>query len=814
MKTISLAGPWRLRSADGRTEAPATVPGCVHTDLTAAGLIGDPFYRDNVTRDARVYGEDYIYSRSFEAPEDFCRAGRALLECDGLDTLCRITLNGQRVAETKNMFRRYAFDVTELLRPGTNEIEIYIASSAEYCRRHAGENRGANLSFSLPGSEQLRKAVYQSGWDWAPQLPTMGIWQDIRLSAYEAVRLGDVFVRTEFAPDYGSCRLEARVFCDEFAPGAALTASLFAPGGELLEEKEMTGARAVFELSAPELWYPAGMGPQPLYRLRVRAEMAGRLLADREISVGLRQVEVVRDKDRWGVSFYLRVNGRPLFAKGADWVPADQFPSRLGEEDYARLLSSAAECHVNTLRAWGGAYYEKDVFYDLCDRLGILVWQDFMYACCHYPMTEELREEYAAEARDNVRRLQHHPCVALWCGNNELEMFLAGGSWPTRETNEECRRDYRELFYHLLKDLCAREDPTRTYLPASPFDDEGGDPNSETSGDMHYWDVWHGRKPYAFYRTLYPRFMSEFGLQSWPSLELVRRVSLPEDRQVFSRVMHVLQKDLCGDQDLMYYVGAYFRMPRDFEAFVYVSQLVHAEAMKCGVEHWRRNMNDRRCMGALVWQLNDCAPVISGAAMEYGGRWKALMYHMKEFFAPVLLSAEEEGTRVRVHLTNDTADKAVRTAELGLWDTDGRLLWSRTVEGEAEPMTSRCIFDKDFGEMLEGDARRSRFFTAGLAGAGSLQTVLFVPPQHFEPGRPGITAEFREGRLAVTSDLPAFWAYVHVPGTNLRTDANFVTLLPGRERLFEVKDPDGLTEEEILSRLRVYTLRDSYEDFR
>ncbi|MBQ9358170.1 MAG: glycoside hydrolase family 2 protein [Abditibacteriota bacterium] len=815
MKTISLNGAWRLSTAApaGDICVPASVPGCVHTDLMAAGVIGDPFYRDNVTADAWVYQTDYTYSRSFDAPEDFVRTGTALLECDGLDTLCRITLNGKPVAATGNMFRRYSFDVTGLIKPGENTIRLDFASSANYCREHAGENRGANLSFSLPGSEQLRKAVYQSGWDWAPQLPTAGIWQDIRLCAYEAVKIEDIITRTELSGDMSECRLTVEALCTEFAPGVSLTAALYSPEGALLEEKACPGGKTFFDIKAPALWYPAGAGSQPLYRICVRAEKDGRQLAAREINAGIRRIEVVREKDAWGTSFYFRVNDRPLFAKGADYVPADQFPSRLRKEDYETLLSSAVECHANTIRAWGGAYYEKDVFYDLCDRLGILVWQDFMYACCHYPMTEELKEEYREEARDNIRRLQHHPSIALWCGNNELEMFLAGGSWPSRETNRACREDYRELFYRILKDVCAEEDPGRVYLPASPFDDEGGNPNSETSGDMHYWDVWHGRRPYVAYRTLFPRFMSEFGLQSYPSVEMVRQVSLPGDRQVFSRIMHVMQKDLSGDQDLMFYVGNYFRMPKDLEAFVYASQLVHAEAMKCRAEHWRRNVNGFRCMGVLVWQLNDCAPVISGAAMEYGGRWKALMYYMKDFFAPLLLSLEEEGSSVRAHLSNDTLSAAERRVEIALRDTRGRVLWQTALDAAVGAMSSECIFGKDFSEYLEGEGRYTRFVTARFAGSQKVKTAFFVPYQKLEPERPRIRVVPKDGGLAVTTDLPAFCAYMHVPGKNVRMDANFVTLLPDMEYRAEIRESGGLSAEEIAERLRVYTLRDSYEDF-
>ncbi|MBP5273384.1 MAG: glycoside hydrolase family 2 protein [Abditibacteriota bacterium] len=815
MKQLSLCGAWRLRNLTpvppGDIDVEARVPGCVHTDLEAAGLTKGAFYRDNEFAEKWICDADYSFSRSFVLPREFTGAKALLLECDGLDTLAKIYLNGVLIAETKNMFRRYSFDISGAAREGENKIEITFASSSEYCRRHAGENRGANLGFSLPGSEQLRKAVYQSGWDWGPQIPTMGIWQDIRICAYEALKLEDVFAESVFPEGISRCRLDVTARVREFVPGCSLTAALYDPEGTLLETKACPGGKASFDIPEPRLWYPAGEGEQPLYRVKVWAGEEAAPLDEKEINAGLRRIEIVREKDEWGRTFFLRVNGRPVFAKGADYVPADQFPSRLREEDYEKLLRSAVCCHMNMIRAWGGAYYEKDCFYDVCDRLGILVWQDFMYACCHYPMTEELMGEYEAEAEDNIRRLQHHACIALWCGNNELEMFLYGGNWPSRETNAACRKDYRRLFYGLIKDVCEREDPGRTYLPASPFDEEGGDPNSETSGDTHYWDVWHGKKPYTEYRKLFPRIMTEFGLQSWPSWEQVKSFSLPEDRQIFSRVMHAHQKDPTGDEDLMYYVGRYFRMPKDIKSYIYVTQLVHACAMRCGAEHWRRNLNGFRCMGVLVWQLNDCWPTVSGAAMEYGGRWKALMYFAREFFAPVLLSLEESGTSVKAHLTNGSRQRAEKNVVVALRDTEGNTLAETAVRGTAEPMSSACILEKDFSEYLKGEGRYSRFVTASFEGEQEDKTAFFVPEKYFEPRKPKISVKARGKALAVTTDVPAFYAYIYVPDKYVRLGRNFITLLPGKEYLLDIEEDGGLSPEEAAERAEVLTLADTYE---
>ncbi|MBO4548538.1 MAG: glycoside hydrolase family 2 protein, partial [Abditibacteriota bacterium] len=447
---ISLDGEWTLRSAsptpEGEICIPATVPGCVHTDLMSAGIIDDPFYRDNEYRDKWVYMADFSYSRRFTL--DSLPPGRTfLLECDGLDTLCRIYLNGAPVAETKNMFRRYAFDVTELLRAGGNGLRIDVASPGRYFEEHAGKDNGHTAGDSLPGSEQLRKCHCQAGWDWGPQIPTMGIWRSIRLGSYSFARVTDVKVFQTVSADYRHALLDVELLTEEYSGEGSYSVTLSAPDGSALGTRELGPGetRTSFCVEQPALWQPAGLGEQPLYSVTVRAIAGGETESEKTVRVGIRRLEAVQDRDRWGRTFYFRVNGAPVFAKGADYIPCDQFPSRVTREDYERILRSAAEANMNSLRVWGGGLYEADVFYDLCDELGLLLWHDFMFACSHYPMTDELKEEYAAEARDNIRRLQHHPCIALWCGNNELEWQLSGG-WPGPDCIERSKKEFEELY--------------------------------------------------------------------------------------------------------------------------------------------------------------------------------------------------------------------------------------------------------------------------------------------------------------------------------------------------------------------------------
>ncbi|MBQ9358169.1 MAG: glycoside hydrolase family 2 protein [Abditibacteriota bacterium] len=811
---LSLDGEWTLRSVSptpkGDICVPASVPGCVHTDLMAAGIIGDPFYRDNEYRDKWVYMADYSYSRHFAL--DKLPEGKALLlECDGLDTLCEIFINDRPVAATKNMFRRYAFDVTDVLKEGDNEIRIAFASPGKYFAERAGKNNGHTAGDSIPGSEQLRKCHCQSGWDWGPQIPTMGIWRSIRIGAYAFARIRDVKVFQTLSADCRNALLDLEILADEYSPKGRYAVTLFAPDGTAIDFRALAAgeSRVSFAVEQPLLWQPAGLGEQPMYSVTVQALAGGEPESEKTVGIGIRRLEVVQDRDRWGRTFYFRVNGAPVFAKGADYLPCDQFPSRLKKEDYEKILFAAKEANMNSLRIWGGGLYEADVFYDLCDRLGLLIWHDFMFACSHYPMTEELKEEYREEAEDNIRRLQHHPSIALWCGNNELEWQLAGG-WPGPDCLEQSKEEFKALYYGLLADIAAAEDPSRTYVPASPFSERiFEDPNGEGSGDSHYWEVWHGRKPFTEYRKHFPRFMSEFGFQSVPSLETLKPVTEPEDRVIFSRIMNCHQKNKTGDEAIVYYISKNYKLPKDFENYIYISQLLHGEAMRYGTEHWRRNRNDYRCMGALYWQLNDCWQVSSWASLEYGGRWKACHYMAEEFFAPVLLSLEETDTGVNISLTNDTAEDVSRTVVYSARTTDGRILFEKEAEAFAPAFASRPVFSEDMTGLLEGDGKYRTFFTACIKGETD-KTVFFVPAKYMELGTPAFTVKAEAGALAVECDAPAFFVDLQVPDSGVRFRKNFIAMLPGKTYRFEAAESGGLSYPEMAERIKIFDLAHSF----
>ena len=466
-----------------------------------------------------------------------------------------------------------------------------------------------------------------------------------------------------------------------------------------------------FHVQNPELWWPNGSGAQPLYEIQL-ALMDGDITLDsRSRRIGLRTIELRQEKDKWGRSFAFVINGSPIFCKGANWVPADQFPARVTREQYRDLISSAAIANMNMFRVWGGGIYEDDTFYDLCDEYGILVWQDFMFACAHYPVDSDMLENIGIEASENVRRIRDHACLALWCGNNEMEWFVAD-IWDKKD---ERKRRYSELFHGLLRGVCAEEDPDTTYWASSPASDTPfTDPNSENEGDGHYWDVWHGKKPFSDYRKHYYRFMSEFGFQSLPSIDTIRSFAWPTEWNLTSYIMESHQKNPAGNELILYYMAKTFRIPNGFPMMVYVSQVLQAEAMRYGVEHWRRNRNDNRCMGTLYWQYNDCWPAASWSGIDYNHRWKALHYYAKRFYAPVLLSAATSSNRVQLHITNDTSETFTGKIRWSLEKLNGVKLRDGEADVEVAPLADTCVRELDLTKKLGKTDPREVVLVYGL----------------------------------------------------------------------------------------------------
>ncbi|MBC7255524.1 MAG: glycoside hydrolase family 2 protein [Chloroflexi bacterium] len=835
METLSLNGAWYLYKADEGEAVPATVPGCVHTDLLAAGLIEDPFYRDNELKVLWVGKTDWTYRRMFVVPASFLEHERVLLRCEGLDTIATIFLNGQEVGRAKNMFRVWEYDVKPFLRPGENVLAVAFRSSLKYVREKAQGQRFLPAwgvgQHKLDGGGWIRKEPCNFGWDWGPMLATCGIWRDIALVGYDTARLEDVHILQDHAQP-GQVALEVRVKAETLREADLRAQVQVRFEGEPVAEASVPlragEGIAHLVIRNAKLWWPNGLGAQPLYEVHVTlTNDAGRALDEAKRRIGLRTLRLVRKPDAWGESFYFAVNGVPFFAKGANWIPRDVFITRLAPADYRRALQDAAEANMNMLRVWGGGIYEQDIFYDLCDELGLCIWQDFIFACATYPTFDaEWMTNVRIEVEENVQRLRHHACLALWCGNNELEQGLVGDEWTDRTMSWE---DYGKLFDEMIPEIVHRLDLERDYWPSSPHSPCGDrrDFNNPTCGDAHLWSVWHGRQPFEWYRTCTHRFNSEFGFQSFPEPRTVYSYTEPSDRNVTSWVMEHHQRSAIGNGTIMTYMCDWFRLPKSFEMTLWLSQILQGMAIKYAVEHWRRGMP--RGMGTLYWQLDDCWPVASWSSVDSFGRWKALHYMARAFFAPLLVSAVEDAARgtVDVHVTSDLLE--TRECEVAWWVTDaaGVALAHGRQEISIAPQRDTLALMLDAAPYLKSHGPRDLMVWLELyvlhrpsehgvlAECVSTNWVSFARPKHLELGKPDITWHVKEAPngaydVALSAQKAALWCWLDLAEAEARYSDRFFHLRPGRGVTVRVMPAEPLSLEAFREQLRVYSLFDTY----
>ncbi|HEY3319379.1 MAG TPA: glycoside hydrolase family 2 protein [Planctomycetota bacterium] len=848
MTCLDLCGNWQLQQERKKGTLPATVPGCVHTDLLAAKKIEDPFYRDNELRLQWISESAWTFGRKFQVSPALLTRDRVLLHCDGLDTLATITINGHKVGGADNMFRTWEFDVKSVLKSGSNTIEVRFDSATQYVRRKMAERSIPSWGgpLEVTGRAWLRKEPCNFGWDWAPALVTCGIWRKIEILGFDVARLDDIHILQDHS-EKGKVKLTVKVAA-EVARRAPLKANVLvsfdgkdvaqqtvdvghfaelpaASDGDNLAKCPTQTGQAELVIDQPQLWWPNGLGAQPLYVVNVELlDETGKVLDADAKRIGLRTLRLRREKDQWGETFEFACNGVPFFAKGANWVPADSFATRVTREDYRRLLKDSADAHMNMLRVWGGGIYEQDEFYDLADELGICLWQEFMFACSTYPTFDKaFVASVGVEAEQNVRRLRHHASIALWCGNNELEQGLVGDQWDDRRMSWE---DYGRVFDKVLPDVVARLDPEHDYWPSSPHSPVGDrkDFNNPTCGDAHLWDVWHGRKPFEWYRTCTHRFNSEFGFQSFPEPKTVYAITEPRDRNVTSFVMEHHQRSGIGNTVIMQYMLDWFRLPQGFDNVLWASQILHGMAMKYAVENWRRSMP--RGMGTLYWQLNDCWPVASWASIDYHGRWKALHYLAKKFFSPLLVSGLEDikaGT-VELHVTNDKREEVATRLNWTLTDVSGKTLAKGSQNVAAAPQSSQRVQTLDLKKYLDKHTARNLMLwlelnqnrdRKGTATVLSDNLVLFARPKHLELQNPQIKAGIKpldggQFQVTLTARKPALWAWADLDRVDARFSDNFVTLRPGLPVTIVAKPAKKLTLAQFKKALRVKSLFDTY----
>ncbi|MDT5271838.1 MAG: beta-mannosidase [Acidobacteriota bacterium] len=821
--TISLDSGWTFRQVGKDEWRKATVPGSVQTDLLANKLIEDPFYRDNEPKLQWIGKTDWEYRTTFDVPAALLRRRNVQLVFEGLDTYATVYLNDRAVLEADNMFRTWRVDAKAGLKAGSNTLRVVFRSPINEVLPRMKE-----LGYELPASNDqgektsphTRKAPYQYGWDWGPRFVTCGVWKPARLEAWDDARLVDLHVlQNHLGKDSAQLTTEVEV---ESSGASDAVLVVEDPSDKRVTTRQTVKLspgtnRFALKLSIPnpQLWWPAGLGSQKLYTLRAQLISGNRVSDELSTRTGLRTLELRQQADAAGKSFTFVVNGVPVFAKGANWIPADSFPERVTRERYRHLLQSARDANMNMLRVWGGGYYESDEFYELCDELGIMVWQDFMFACSMYPGDEKFLESVRAEATDNVRRLRNHPSIVIWVGNNEVETAWQHWGWK-QKLPAKLWDDYKKIFHGVLPEVVAEQDPTRPYWPSSPSSNLEEDSDSQRMGDVHYWEVWHASKPFDYYERQRPRFMSEYGFQSFPSIETVNAYTLPSDHDIQSPVMLAHQKHPRGNQLIREYMLRDFPEPKDFESFLYASQVLQAEGIKVGAEHLRRIMPHN--MGSLYWQLDDCWPVASWSSVDYFGRWKALQYYARRFYSPVLVSPHVEDGQVKLYVVSDRTEPLRAELHVRLLDFDGRALSETTSPVEVSPLTSKVYQSIPVAALLEGRDPSRVFLHCELLAEGqviSSNTLFFRPFKELSLAAPNVSTQVSRtrGETAVTLSTDRLARAVQLSAEGLEGSFadNFFDLLPGQKVTIGFRSSRPFTTDELRRRLRVRTLSDAFD---
>ena len=797
---LDLAGAWQLRSADGRVQCPIELPGDVHSALLEAGLIPDPYIGTNEEEVQWVGETGWILERDVPLPAAMLEAPSVYLNAAVLDTFCEIFINGVMAGSAGNAFRRHRFEVRSFLRGGENRFTLRFRSAAVEMQARA-EKLAYPLPYSTDGRKiphwnLTRKPMCHAGWDWGIALSVAGVYGDLSLRATHSARIEHVYTRQEFAPD-GRCRLH--VTAEVCAPAAgALAWEVEIDGHRVASEARLAPGSNVLHapivIDAPQLWWPVGFGGQPLYELRVRA-------GDETVRkrIGLRTLAVKNDPDQIGRPLTFCVNGVDVFCKGADWIPCDALPSRQTPANIRELIESARAAHMNMLRVWGGGQFEPDVFYDTCDELGILVWQDFMFACAMYPVDAPFLEEVRAETEYQVTRLRDHPCIALWCGDNEN---IGAMNWfeETKRNRALYLGDWSRL--DAVRGAAAlAADETRTYWPSSPCAGPGdlSDPFHEAAGkgDMHYWAVFFEGKKFDACYAVRPRFCSEFGYQSFPSLETVRTYCPPDQWSITSPVMLFHQRHPDGNRLISDSLARYFHPPKDFASELYLSQVQQAVAVKTHVEFWRSLRPE--CMGTIYWQLNDVWPVASWSSLEYGGKWKQLHHHARRFYAPVVTCVLQRGDHIDVWVVNDRPAAAAATVFVECWAFTGKARWQvESINAEVPAGSARIVKSYLAADLLpEPNQPASGFLqvtleaTVGAEHLSHENTHWFTEYRNCTIPYARVQSDPRGSKVTLTTDSPAFFVQMDAAGRRGEFDDNSFTLLPGRPRTLRFDSKDG-----------------------
>ncbi|MFN3969107.1 beta-mannosidase [Flavobacterium sp.] len=779
---------WTFRKVTETNWLPAKIPGTVHTDLLANQLIPDPFFGSNEKQLQWIENEDWQYQTTFTISKEELNHQNCMLQFNGLDTFAEVTLNGTKILSANNMFRTWKVEVKKLLKIGQNKLEIKFESAVK-----KGKEAAKKLTYTLPGDEKIftRKAQYHFGWDWGPRFVTAGIYKKVALHFWDNATITNLKTNQDLTNQD-----EAKVqFAIEINSTNTSQYQLkINDKSDLIQLQEgKNNLSFTYEIANPKLWWPNGLGEPHLYPFEISLTKGNQTIDSKKLNIGLRTIELVQENDTIGKSFYFKVNGFPVFMKGANVIPPDSFLPRATDSVYKSIVKNAVDANMNMLRVWGGGVYVDDAFYEECDKNGILVWQDFMFACAMYPGDEAFLENVKQEVIDNVTRLQNHPSLGLWCGNNENDEGWHNWGWQKQYNYSEADstkiwNDYQKLFHELIPqtlDSLLPKNENR-YWPSSPSIGWGRK-ESLLSGDAHYWGVWWGNEPFEMYQKKVGRFMSEYGFQSMPDIKTFQAFAKSDELNFDSETVKNHQKHPTGYKTINDYMARDYQVPTNFEDYIYVSQLLQAEGMKMAIEAHR---TDRKCMGTLFWQANDCWPVTSWSSVDYYGRWKAFQYQAKRSFEDVMISIKEEENSYKAYIVNDNLNQFKGQFNVVLLDFNGKTLWFAETTGVIPGSSNLVHFEISKDDLGLFDLKKtvlSVSFKSENKSASSL--FYFVKPKDLQLRNPNIQiTKLDELTYEIFSDVLAKNVYLSAAEEVFFSD-NYFDILPGPKVQIKLSKP-------------------------
>lgn len=811
-QTYVLDKGWEFSQAGSNEWMSARVPGTVHQDLLDHGRLPDPFYGMNEQKVQWVEKEDWLYRTVFTVTADQLKSDAAWLTFEGLDTYADVYLNGSLLLKADNMFVGHKLAVKDVLREGENRLMIRFRSPVEETAPQ-WDTDGFNYPADNDHSEKrmsvyTRKAPYSYGWDWGIRLATSGIWRPVKLTFCNGAAIDDFFVcQQEVTEQVAKVDNQLEINNVTSTPKEAQVKVVYAYG----EQADTLTRTVVLQpgknslsmpawIEKPHLWMPNGWGDPALYTFTATVSVDGKEVASREEAIGLRSIRVVMEDDKDGKSFYFEVNGKPMFAKGSNYIPGDALLPNMTGERYARLFEDIRAANMNMVRVWGGGIYEDDRFYEEADRNGILVWQDFIFACTTYPHDPTFLKRVSEEAVYNMRRLRNHASLAMWCGNNEIYEGMRYWGWKDKYSPvvwKEMTEGYDVLFRQLLPELVAANDPGRFYMHGSPYEANWGRPESWKIADSHNWGTWYGQKPFESLDTEIPRFMSEYGFQAFPEMKTIRMFASPEDYELESPVMNAHQKASIGNFLIKKTMALYYKVPEKFEDLIYAGLILQGQGMRHGIEAHRRHRP--YCMGSLPWQLNDSWPVVSWSSIDYYGNWKAMHYQIRRAFASVLVDAIKEGNNLSYYIMSDRLTDEELTLNLELMDFNGKVYRKQKVDGLLPANTSKLFYQEPVEQALAGRDSATTFMHMVVKSKKgevlSDEIYYFAHPKDQLLPKTPLQWQVKQKKgyceVTVKADKLARDIFIEVPVQGVRFSDNFFDLLPGQKKKVIITSPDG-----------------------